>query len=175
MVRIVNHIGTHASCVGNHDLDFGEEQALKLTQMSKFPWLLSNVHLVDGSHIAGSLDYTIIEHAGHKIGVIALAESDWISTLSHFDAEDIEFEDPIECAEELSSKLSRFAIFRKRRWLRLHHSTDAHASAKRQAGRQRVQRCRSLPRWPRPHILPRTDRKQHHDQKWRRFQELQSD
>ena len=117
MVRVVNHIGTHASCVGNHDLDFGEEQALKLTQMSKFPWLLSNVHLVDGSHIAGSLDYTIIEHAGHKIGVIALAESDWISTLSHFDAEDIEFEDPVECAEELSSKLSRFSIFRKRRRL----------------------------------------------------------
>ena len=106
MVKVVNHIGTHASCVGNHDLDFGEEQALRLTQMSKFPWLLSNVHLVDGSHIAGSLDYTIIEHAGHKIGVIGLAEFDWIATLSHFDVEDLHFEDATQTADRLGKFLS---------------------------------------------------------------------
>lgn len=105
MVKVVNHIGTNAACVGNHDLDLGEEQATRLTGMSNFPWLLSNVHLVDGSNIAGSLDYTVIEHAGHKIGLIALAEEDWIATLSHFDAEDVDFDDPVECAEELSEKL----------------------------------------------------------------------
>ena len=61
---------------------------------------------MDGSNIAGSLDYTVIEHAGHKIGLIGLAEFEWIATLSHFDVEDMVFENPITHGEALAQKLS---------------------------------------------------------------------
>ena len=43
MVPVLNQIGVHAACVGNHDLDFGVANMVRLTKECNFPWLMSNV------------------------------------------------------------------------------------------------------------------------------------
>lgn len=110
MVRVVNYIDTRAACVGNHDLDLGEDQATYLFGKCKFPWLLSNVKHIDGTPIAGAQDYSIIDHNGIKIGLIGLAEYDWIVTLAHFDADELRYEEAAKCGDALAVKLRSLII-----------------------------------------------------------------
>ena len=44
--------------------------------------------------------YHILNHAGCKIGVVGLAEFDWIETLSKIDPKHIEYRDFVEVAKE---------------------------------------------------------------------------
>ncbi|KAF2227512.1 5'-nucleotidase-like protein [Elsinoe ampelina] len=84
MVHVLNNIGTDATCVGNHDLDFGIPQFQKLTKQCKFPWLLSNIMDKDGKKILGECPPThlITSSNGIKVGLIGLAEQEWISTVN---------------------------------------------------------------------------------------------
>ncbi len=107
MVYVINKLGVTASCIGNHDLDLGEEQAIVLNKQCKFPWLLSNLHFNNGSAIGASKDFHIIEHQGFKIGIIGLAESEWIDTLSNYDTNDLDFDDPSAVGDELAAKLKK--------------------------------------------------------------------
>jgi 5'-nucleotidase len=66
---------------------------------------LSNVTLVDGSPLAATKPYTIIERFGWKIGVISIAEEDWIGTLGCIDPDDIQFTNIIESTNEWSAYL----------------------------------------------------------------------
>lgn len=75
-----------------------------------FPWLLSNVKMVDGTPIANSKDYEIIEHNGIKIGLIGLAEFDWIVTLSHYEVDELSFEDPAKKGDELAIMLRNIQL-----------------------------------------------------------------
>ena len=63
------------------------------------------MHWVDGSPIAGSKDYHIIEHCGHRIGFIGLAEDEWIDCLPEYDPSDLVFEDPSDLGDELAEQL----------------------------------------------------------------------
>lgn len=63
--------------------------------------------MIDGSAIANSKDYEIIEHNGIKIGVIGLAEYDWIVTLAHYEVDELSFTDPAKLGDELSIMLRR--------------------------------------------------------------------
>ena len=73
--------------------------------MCKFPWLLSNVTLIDGSQIAATEPFTVIERFGYKIGIMNIAEFDWITTLNCFDVEDIRFRDIVKDTERWSKVL----------------------------------------------------------------------
>lgn len=42
MVLPLNSFHVDVACLGNHDLDFEEEQSLKLQKQTNFPWVLSN-------------------------------------------------------------------------------------------------------------------------------------
>ena len=86
----------------------GEDQAKILIDKCNFPWLLSNVKMIDGSPIANSKEYTVLEHEGLKIGVIALAEYDWIVTLSQYEVDELAFEDPAKKGDKLAVMLSNF-------------------------------------------------------------------
>lgn len=63
--------------------------------------------MVDGSAIANSKDYEILEHNGIKIGLIGLAEYDWIVTLAHYDVDELSFQEPAKRGDELAIMLSR--------------------------------------------------------------------
>lgn len=110
MVKVVNYIDTKAACVGNHDLDLGDDQAKYLTSKCNFPWLLSNVKFIDGTSLADSQDYAIIDHKGMKIGLIGLAEYDWVVTLAHFDPDELNFVNPVVCGDKLAIKLRKECV-----------------------------------------------------------------
>lgn len=80
--------------------------------MCEFPWVLSNVKLVDGNQIADSQEYAILEHQGYKIGIMGIAEDEWIATLPKFDPEDLIFLDPVDCATNLAKRLSKVRLYR---------------------------------------------------------------
>ncbi|KAI4095297.1 MAG: hypothetical protein LQ339_007296 [Xanthoria mediterranea] len=90
MVPILNGAlgkeGRGAACVGNHDLDFGVLQFRHLRSQCTFPWLLANV--LDpalGHDISlGNCEKTkILESSnGIKIGLIGLAEREWLDTIN---------------------------------------------------------------------------------------------
>lgn len=92
--------GIHWACVGNHDFDFGVEKLEKLIERTHFPWLLSNVKCSStGGMLSKTQEYKILEHEGYKIGLIGLAEFQWLESLNTLDTEDIIFEDFVDWAK----------------------------------------------------------------------------
>ncbi|KAK0736304.1 Metallo-dependent phosphatase-like protein [Apiosordaria backusii] len=86
MVPILNSIGTLASCVGNHDLDFGVRQFRHLSSKCNFPWLLANVldpALGEGVPLGNAKKtHMITTSNGIKIGLIGLGEREWLDTIN---------------------------------------------------------------------------------------------
>ncbi|KAL7271992.1 hypothetical protein RUND412_005216 [Rhizina undulata] len=86
MVPLLNNIGTHVACLGNHDLDFGVEQFKYLAKQCTFPWLCANVEdpaLGEGVSIAGLPKTVMLEASnGLKVGVIGLVEKEWLDTIN---------------------------------------------------------------------------------------------
>lgn len=66
--------------------------------------------MVDGSSIANSKDYEILEHNGVKIGLIGLAEYDWIVTLAHYEVDELSFQEPAKRGDELAIMLRKRII-----------------------------------------------------------------
>ena len=106
MIPVLNAAGVDVAVYGNHDFDFGVENLEKLAEQCKFPWLMSNV--VDKStkqHLASGHETVTVDLAGHKIGFIGVAESEWLETLATLDVEDVEFEDYCVCVRRLAEDL----------------------------------------------------------------------
>ncbi|KAF2092166.1 5'-nucleotidase [Saccharata proteae CBS 121410] len=86
MVPVLNGIGTNCACVGNHDLDFGIRQYRNLTSQCTFPWLLANVldpALGENESLANAPKTHIITSSnGIKVGIIGLAEREWLDTIN---------------------------------------------------------------------------------------------
>ena len=79
--KSINMFGIKCSVLGNHDLDFGEEQCEILSSNTNFPWILSNVKKrATNETIAKTMLYYIFDHNGVKFGVIGLAEEEWLAT-----------------------------------------------------------------------------------------------
>lgn len=53
MIPILNTIGVHAACLGNHDLDFGLDHFCSIAEQFNFPWLAANVYdtVTGASHL----------------------------------------------------------------------------------------------------------------------------
>ncbi|KAI4092297.1 MAG: hypothetical protein LQ344_003541 [Seirophora lacunosa] len=90
MVPVLNGImggkGRGVACVGNHDLDFGVLQFRHLRARCTFPWLLANVldpALGENVALANCEKTLILETSnGIKIGLIGLAEREWLDTIN---------------------------------------------------------------------------------------------
>ncbi|KAL8655825.1 MAG: hypothetical protein Q9226_002889 [Calogaya cf. arnoldii] len=90
MVPVLNGVlgkeGRGAACVGNHDLDFGVLQFRHLRAQCTFPWLLANVldpALGDNVSLGNCEKTKILESSnGIKIGLIGLAEREWLDTIN---------------------------------------------------------------------------------------------
>ncbi len=82
MVPVLNMMGVHAATIGNHDEDFGDDVAARLVDQTNFPWILSNVFDgMTGAQLAGTALTKMLEWYGIKIGILGLAEKEWIDTL----------------------------------------------------------------------------------------------
>jgi len=101
MPPVLNALKPAAACLGNHDLDFGDQRAAELIAECEFPWLCSNARSAkSGTPLASTADHVVLENFAGAEGVTALVigvvEHDWMATLATIDPEDVDFEDPVE-------------------------------------------------------------------------------
>ncbi|KAJ7993618.1 hypothetical protein DPEC_G00256500 [Dallia pectoralis] len=91
---------------GNHEFDFGVDHLEEQIKTMSFPWLLSNVYDRFTSETLGhGVVSAIIQRNGLKIGVMGLAEEEWLDSLGTVDKNDINFIDYVERADQLSAEL----------------------------------------------------------------------
>lgn len=60
---------------------------------------------ISGEKLVSTIEYHIIERAGHRVGIIGLAEYGWFGSLNCIDPDDIFYEDFLTCSNRLSSML----------------------------------------------------------------------
>lgn len=72
VIDAMNHLGLDAVCVGNHEFDYGWQNALEQFPKAKFPLLNGNIFLKGTDKLHWNNPYTIKEVAGVRIGIIGL-------------------------------------------------------------------------------------------------------
>ncbi|QIW97667.1 hypothetical protein AMS68_003185 [Peltaster fructicola] len=104
MVPVLNNLGTHVACLGNHDLDFGVEQFKHLAKLCNFPWLCSNVldpSLGEKSTLGECRRTMMVTSTnGIKVGLIGLVEQEWLDAIYSLPP-DLQFVQPSLAAKEL--------------------------------------------------------------------------
>ena len=95
MVASFNKCNVDVACIGNHDLDFGVAQMDKCLRMTSAPegtcqWIMTNLvqedRPVDGPEGVGSCMRTaILNKAGLKIGIMGIAEREWIDLFKNLE------------------------------------------------------------------------------------------
>ena len=71
-----------AGMFGNHDFDFGVEELESLAEGCDIPWVMTN--LMDsrtGRPIAGALASVLLDVGDLKVGVLGIAEQEWLKTV----------------------------------------------------------------------------------------------
>ena len=101
MVALMNIVGFHATTLGNHEFDSGQEGLAKLIDMSTFPTLCANVHPASkwNMHVK---PYQLYDCGGLTVGVIgAVALSPLGIPESHpNNTTDMKFDAPLEAIQE---------------------------------------------------------------------------
>lgn len=106
MPPVLNACGVMCSVLGNHDLDHSVERFLELQAQCDFPWIVSNCHEKSTERpLFGLQDRFVIEHEGHKVGMVGLIEEEWLATLSAVDEEDVNYYDFVEVASRIAKEL----------------------------------------------------------------------
>ncbi|PNW85315.1 hypothetical protein CHLRE_03g180600v5 [Chlamydomonas reinhardtii] len=106
MVPILNEIGVHCSCMGNHDFDYGLPNLLKLNSQCKFPWLMANVlDRATGKPYANAAGTWTTEWNGIKVGVVGLVEEEWLDTLGAVNTAEMQYQDFVAVGRKLAAEL----------------------------------------------------------------------
>jgi 5'-nucleotidase len=106
MVPFLERFKIDVSCVGNHDLDYGVDRFIELKKMTSFPWLLTNVFDSKTKEpLAEAIDHIILDHNGIKIGIIGLAEEEWLDAIISLEEDDYIFEDFVKSGRKWCKKL----------------------------------------------------------------------
>lgn len=103
MLFPINECDVDVACVGNHEFDYTLEEISSLFRRCKFPWLCSNIFdLKTGGILAENHVYYVEEKGGVRIGIMGLAESEWLNTITEIDMSIVRYEDFVKCALQLS-------------------------------------------------------------------------
>ena len=103
MVEGFNKLGLDYAVCGNHELDYGTDNAIKNFKESNFPWLCANLVWKDtGKRLEGTTDKRLFEWNGVRVGLIGLA-GDWLNSTKG--ADKLKILDPITSAKGLVKDL----------------------------------------------------------------------
>eukprot|EP00968_Pinguiococcus_pyrenoidosus_P026713 scaffold7328_cov314-Pinguiococcus_pyrenoidosus.AAC.52 len=105
MPPVLNQFDIQVACIGNHDFDFGVEKMAQLISKTNFPWLLSNVQLLDETADNLFKDRILIEWEGYRIGLMGLVEGEWVDTLGMVDPEDLVYFDFVTVGNRIAAEL----------------------------------------------------------------------
>ncbi len=107
----MNLLGLDATCVGNHEFDYGPGVAepglrgalLEAGRAARFAWLSANIRHADSGERwqpEPFAPWTIIERGGVHVGVIGLSTQETPQTTLFRHVADLEFTDPVEAVRE---------------------------------------------------------------------------
>ncbi|MCC7308646.1 MAG: bifunctional metallophosphatase/5'-nucleotidase [Acidobacteria bacterium] len=74
IIDAMNYLGLDAACVGNHEFDYGWENALEQFPKAKFPLLNGNIFIKGTNKLHWNKPYIIKEVNGIRLGIIGLHE-----------------------------------------------------------------------------------------------------
>ncbi|KAL4509211.1 hypothetical protein ABPG72_018142 [Tetrahymena utriculariae] len=108
MIEPINACNIDVACVGNHEFDFNLETIQNRFKKCNFPWLCSNIFNIRTNGIlADNHAYYIEERAGVRIGIMGMAENDWLNTITEIDMSIVRYEDFVKCAKQLIEVLKK--------------------------------------------------------------------
>ena len=108
MVPVLNNLGVNVAVYGNHDFDFGIDHLVKVSQQTRFPWLMSNVlDRRTNRPLAEGRRSLVLDWRGTRVGLMGLVEWEWLDTLANLGQEDVVFTDFVEVALELVKELKQ--------------------------------------------------------------------
>lgn len=107
MAHILNRMKVDIGTFGNHEFDFGSEALEKFINLTKFPWICSNViNQKTQKPLMNAEESCYIDYIdGLRIGFIGLVEEDWIKSLPDYHKNNWEYKDFVDCARETASNL----------------------------------------------------------------------
>lgn len=108
VLDIMNTVGVDAAAVGNHEFDKGwDDLSGRVVPETDFPWLGANVYAKGTERVAGPLrGSTIINIAGHRIGVIGAVTDTTRGLVSPDGVENLDFGNVIEAVNREADYLS---------------------------------------------------------------------
>ena len=110
LVEPFNQMKVDAAVIGNHELDFGITRLEEIVKQIKQPngqceWIMSNLHKKEsGDTLAEMPETYIIEKGPFKIGVIGIAEQEWLDTFNDLE-EELVLTDQVETSNRLVKEL----------------------------------------------------------------------
>jgi 2',3'-cyclic-nucleotide 2'-phosphodiesterase (5'-nucleotidase family) len=102
MVELLNRLPLDAFVMGNHEFDFGPDNAREQLAKAKFPIVNANVTDAEGKPFPGTVESKIIEAGGYKLGIFGLTtpETEVLATPGW-----AKFEPVLPAAQEMAEKL----------------------------------------------------------------------
>lgn len=84
MIEPLNNMGITVACIGNHELDYDLNRVNELTSKNNFKWLMTNIHnkITNENLLENAIESFIFIKNGIKIGVIGLAEEEWMTLIT---------------------------------------------------------------------------------------------
>ena len=78
MIEFLNRLDYDLWCFGNHDFDKGQDNALRLAGLAKFPTIMANIVYKENGKLFAAKPYHIFNISGLKVGVIAVMEENFL-------------------------------------------------------------------------------------------------
>lgn len=104
-IPFLQKLKLHAAVIGNHEVDNGEENFIRLQKKSELAWLCSNCKSRSHKKNLGHCDtYKIVNIGGIKVGLFGLIDEDWFNA-STLNINEYVLEDVKEKGREMSSLL----------------------------------------------------------------------
>ncbi len=79
MVEFLNRLGYDIWCYGNHDFDKGQENAIALSRLARFPTVMANIVYRENGRLFPADPYRILDVGGIKVGIIAVMEENFLT------------------------------------------------------------------------------------------------
>lgn len=78
MMEFLNRLGYDIWCLGNHDFDKGQSNALALAKLAKFPTVMANIVYKKSGRLFWKKPYRVLKIEGLKVGIIAVMEENFL-------------------------------------------------------------------------------------------------
>lgn len=103
MVEALNYLDPVVDGCGNHDFDFGVENAVKRFRNSTFPWVVANLFTPDGDPIPGTKRWHVEDIGGHAVGFFGSGVEDFHGITAYPD--EYQVIHPVDAAKEAANAL----------------------------------------------------------------------